>query len=261
MFILFDIGGTKMRIAGSKDSKSFSNPIILSTPLKYKDGIKVLKDNIKIFSKGKKISAIAGGIPFRSPVLPDWFGNSLKKDLEKYFFVPVYIENDSALVGLGEAIYGAGKGEKIVAYITVSTGVGGARIVDGHIDRKAISFEIGKQIIDMPRTLEQIISGSAIQKRFRKKPYEVRDKKVWGELAKWLACGLNNVIVHWSPDIIVVGGPMVVGNPKIPLQKAIKYLKKIFTAFPKIPKIKESKLKDFGGLYGAMEFLRQNKKL
>jgi glucokinase len=260
MFILFDIGGTKMRIAASKNGRVFGKPIILSTPKKYKDGIRVLKNSVKSFAGKEKIKAISGGVPFHSPALPDWFGNSLKKDLEKYFFAPVYIENDSALVGLGEAVYGAGKGEKIVAYITVSTGVGGVRIVDGHIDRKAIGFEIGKQIIDAPKTLEQIISGSAIQKRFRKKPYEVRDKKVWDELAKRLAYGLNNVIVHWSPDIIVVGGPMVVGNPKIPLQKAIKHLKKIFTAFPKIPKIKEAKLKDFGGLYGAMEFLKQKRK-
>ena len=260
MFILFDIGGTKMRIVASKNGRVFGKPIILSTPKKYKDGIRVLKNSVKSFAGKEKIKAISGGVPFRSPILPDWVGNSLKKDLEKEFFVPVYIENDSALVGLGEAVYGAGKREKIVAYITVSTGVGGVRIVDGCIDRKAIGFEIGKQIIDAPKTLEQIISGSAIQKRFRKKPYEVRDKKVWDELAKWLAYGLNNIIIHWSPDVVVVGGPMVVGNPKIPLQKAIKHLKKIFTAFPKIPKIKEAKLKDFGGLYGAMEFLKQKRK-
>ena len=260
MFILFDIGGTKMRIAVSKNGRVFGKPIILSTPKKYKDGIRVLKDNIKILAKGRKIFAISGGAPSRSPALLDWHNNSLIKDLEKYFSAPVYIENDSALVGLGEAVYGAGKGEKIVAYITVSTGVGGVRIVDGCIDKKAIGFEIGKQIIDAPKTLEQLISGSSLQKRFGKKPYEVYDKKVWDELAKWLAYGLNNIIVHWSPDVVVVGGPMVVGNPKISLNKSIKYLKKIFIAFPKIPKIKEAKLKDIGGLYGAMEFLRQKRK-
>ena len=33
------------------------------------------------------------------------------------------------MVGLGEAVHGAGRGNCIVMYMTISTGVGGARIV------------------------------------------------------------------------------------------------------------------------------------
>jgi glucokinase len=50
--------------------------------------------------------------------------------------------------GLGEAVFGAGKGREIVVYMTISTGVGGARIVGGKIDASAMGFEPGHQIID-----------------------------------------------------------------------------------------------------------------
>ena len=95
-----------------------------------------------------------------------------------------YIANDTAIVGLGEAHAGAGKGSDIVVYITVSTGVGGARIVDGEIDRRAFGFEPGHQIIDIDNSickkcksgqLEDMVSGTATQHRFGVKPYEVED--------------------------------------------------------------------------------------
>jgi predicted NBD/HSP70 family sugar kinase len=47
---------------------------------------------------------------------------------------------------------------------SVSTGVGGAKIEDGKIDKHAIGFEPGKQIMDVntKKTLEDIISGKAL---------------------------------------------------------------------------------------------------
>src|SRR6185436_9338463 len=58
-----------------------------------------------------------------------------QSELNKLFNCPVYLENDAALCGLGEASVGAGQGSKIMVYLTISTGVGGARIVGGKIDR------------------------------------------------------------------------------------------------------------------------------
>ena len=63
------------------------------------------------------------------------------------------IANDTAVVGLGEAHRGAGIGYNIVTYITVSTGVGGTRIVDGRIDRRIYGFEPGHQTIDIDNSV------------------------------------------------------------------------------------------------------------
>ena len=83
------------------------------------------------------------------------------------------MENDTALVGLGEATVGAGKGAAIVVYVTISTGANGARIVDGVLDRAAFGFELGEQLLGRAAsagTLEELVSGRAIQDRFGAPP-------------------------------------------------------------------------------------------
>src|SRR3989344_2296044 len=63
MYILFDIGGTKIRVAASIDGATFSSPIIIPTPQRYDAGMAILKKQISDISKGHKIRAIAGGFP------------------------------------------------------------------------------------------------------------------------------------------------------------------------------------------------------
>lgn len=158
MYLLFDIGGTNIRLAISKDGKTFGNPKIFSTPKSFNDGMRFIKKEALEISGGKKIKAVAGGIAGHldknktklagSPNLPAWVGKPLKRALEDSFGAPVVLENDASVVGLGEAVFGAGKGKSIVAYITVSTGIGGARIVDGRIDKSSSGFEPWHQIIN-----------------------------------------------------------------------------------------------------------------
>jgi len=277
MHLLFDIGGTKMRLAISRDLESFEDPLILDTPDSYEEGIKLLIDSARKLSGGENIKSAAGGVagPLNKektklvggPNLGDWVGKTIAQDISLGVGAPVYLNNDTALVGLGEAHAGAGGGFSVVAYITVSTGVGGVRVVDGVIDEASIGFEPGHQIIDADKTLcpecegndlESLISGTAIEKRFGKKPYEIKDEKLWEEtLPEFLAYGLNNTVMHWSPDVIVLGGSMVVGDPAISVPATEKYLKDIVKIIPKIPEIKSAQLGDLGGLHGAVRYLKQ----
>ena len=163
MFLLFDIGGTKMRLARSDDGVSFGEPAVIETPKEYASGMVHFIEAARKLSGGKPFDTIAGGIagPFgtqkgsllMSPNLGNWVGKPFREDLAREFNAPIYIENDSALASLGEAVSGAGKGSRIVAYLTISTGVGGARIVDGAIDEKSVGFEPGHQIIDADKSL------------------------------------------------------------------------------------------------------------
>jgi predicted NBD/HSP70 family sugar kinase len=279
MYALFDIGGTKTRVAVSNDLKSFEQPMIFDTPRQYEEGITAITDAIKEGSGGEQITAVAGGI--RSPLnlehsgivhddtLSDWQEKNLVHDIGERITAPVILENDADIAGLGEAHFGAGKGFPIVAYLTVSTGVGGARIVDGKIDAHSLGFEPGKQIIDSDQTLcppcksgtlEDYTSGTAVEARFGKKPYEIsQSDPVWDELAQWLAYGLKNTIVYWSPDVIVLGGSMIVGDPRILLENIERHIKALLGGdrIP-CPPIKDATLADVGGLYGAMVLLSQS---
>lgn len=280
MYIAFDIGGTKMRIAASRDCRELvGEPRIVETPKDFDEGVELFGKLAGELRGGEKIEMAGGGIAgpldkekaklLNSPNIPGWIGKPLKDKLSKILEAPVHIANDTAIVGLGEAHFGAGKGYNIVVYITVSTGVGGARIVGGVIDERAFGFEPGHQIIDIDNTvcpkclsgqLEDLISGTAIEHRFDMKPYEVKDVHLWNEeLPKLLSYGLANTIMHWSPDVVVLGGSMVVGDPAISISQTEKYLKEILKIFPELPDIKKAECGDLGGLYGALAFIDQHK--
>ena len=62
-----------------------------------------------------------------------WREVPLKKILTERLQTNVFIDNDANLAALGEHVYGAGRGTAHMVYLTVSTGVGGGLILDGHL--------------------------------------------------------------------------------------------------------------------------------
>jgi glucokinase len=290
MIILFDIGGTRMRIAGTIDGKEFSQPLITLTPQNFEDGMALFKKTIEEIACGEKIEYIFGGITgilnsdgstlLASPHLLGWANKPLRKSMEDMTGgAIVRLENDSVMVGLGEAIYGAGRGGGILVYVTVSTGVGGARFIDNKIDVANLGFEPGHQIIQVKTksnkfalfnfmnpavsastlvTLEDMISGSALEAKHKRVPREITDMNVWDECAYILAVGLHNTFLHWSPERLVLGGAMF-NDQGISIERVKEHLIKIARVPEEIPEIKKSELKDIGGLYGSMALYNQTK--
>jgi len=275
MYILFDIGGTKTRVAYSEDGTTCSKPMVIETPQDFDTGIEMIAQTAKEVVAGRAVQVASGGVAgpldqgrtqlVNSINLPRWAHKPLKKRLSEVLDVPALIENDAAVAGLGEALRGAGQGSEIVVYITVSTGVGGVRIVEGQIDCSRYGFEPGHQCLDLDSTvipdsfdLDSMISGAAVKKRMGKKPYDIpQGDSLWKELARWLSVGLANTIVHWSPDVVVLGGSMMVGKPAIPIDAVRSYLKEALTIFPEHPELKLAELGDLGGVYGALELAQQ----
>lgn len=275
MYLGFDIGGTNMRIAISSDGRTLTQTKIVPTPKEFEDGIQMIRQIADTLRGTEKIDTVSGGIAgpldsektmlISSPHVSGWVDKPLKVELEKLFNCPVYLENDTALVGLGEATLGAGEGKNIVAYITVSTGVGGVRIIEGKIDRNSLGFEPGHQVI-LPNGapcncggighLETLIGGFYLERTYKQKPEDIKDPKIWNEVARYLGLGLCNSIVHWSPDIVVLGGAVM---KSVDLQKVNIYLKEYLTIFPKAPEIALAKFDADGGLYGALQLTNQSK--
>lgn len=273
MYILFDIGATKMRVAVSRNGKSFDRRTvrIVATPKRFADGIAVLQQISRELAYGGEINGAAGGVAgsldikketiFRAPNMPDWSKRPFRKALQKALGTKnVYIENDTALVGLGEAVQGAGKGKPIVAYITASTGINGARIVNGKIDQNALGFEIGHQFVAQKplRALEYFVGAASLQKRYGIPAEKIRNPAVWEAVTKYLAIGIHNTTLHWSPHVVVLGGGSIQSG-NISIAQVQRVVNKLLIMFPKFPPIKKATLGDFGGLYGALVFLRQQK--
>jgi glucokinase len=70
------------------------------------------------------------GIVLHSPNL-GWRDIPIGARLQSAFGVPWRLDDDANLGALGEAILGAGRRERIVAYLTVSSGIGAGLVVDG----------------------------------------------------------------------------------------------------------------------------------
>lgn len=118
--------------------------------------------------------------------------------LSEAFRVPVRLMNDCSAAVLGEQAFGAGRGLRNIVYVTLSTGLGGGAMVDGHllVGKDGNAVEIGHLTIDPRSELicgcgcrghwEAYCSGSNIPNYAR---LLLREKVIEGSLLLELAGG------------------------------------------------------------------------
>jgi len=258
-YFLFDIGGSRTRVATSFDGKNLTNVHIFSTPKNYDEALSLLGKTAKEMVGGK-IGLAVGGVPgqidkrgnlYAWNNLKPWSGSSIEPDLRARLDCPVKLTNDTALVGLGEAVYGSGKGKEIVAYVTISTGVNGVRIVNKQIDASARGFEIGRQIIDCrsSKNWEEKVSGMFLAQNHGKPARNISDDNVWKRVSHKVGIGLVNVALFWSPDVIVLGGAV---TQSLDLKMIKKVFKNNLSQYETDIGIKKTKLRQEAGLRGAL---------
>lgn len=262
MNLVFDIGGTFTRCAGVSEG-TIVRKEKAETPKDFGAGILTCKKLAEAVLAGECVDGVAVGVAgtldrekrriFAIPQLPLWNGCAFAEELEKVFGVSVTVRNDAELAGLGEAVYGAGRGKEIVAYITVGTSVGGSRIVSGRVDAQAHGFEPGHQILfegGAEKRLYQVVSGATIEKETGKKPSDISDEYFWKEQSEKLAVGISNAVLFWSPDIVVLGGSV---GQKMDLSVIEKEMQKnLGDIFQEIPPVVFAELGDDSGLWGGV---------
>ena len=273
MFITIDIGAANTRIAGSKNLKTIFELKKFPTEKNFDSGIKKIHTNIQKIARNNKIKAIVVGMAgihdkkdgkvLVSPNLPSWVNKPIVAGLKKTYHCRVFLENDTDLGGLGEAVFGAGKKYKIIAYYAIGTGLGGVRILNKQIDISAQGFEPGHQIINIngkkwpwcgqKGCLESYVSGKAFYKKYKIRPEQCKNQKIWQDFSKYLAQGVINAITLWSPNIVIIGGGLSKKSHLFlkPLKKQVRKNLLIF----KSPPIIKSALGDKSGLYGGLHYL------
>lgn len=264
-YFLFDIGASQTRIGTSVDGEKVTNAHIYETPKSFDEGVKVLAEKANVIGKFESaIGGIAGPLNREktmitgAPNLPDWNNKPFAQAFSQLIGAKTYLENDTAMVGLGEAIEGPGKHSNIVAYLTVSTGVNGVLILNKQIAPNARGFEIGNQIVDFDKTydseandFEDLVAGSQFQRRFGKPAHEMQDPNVWNEEANLVSVGLVNLILFWSPEMVILGGSV---SKRIPLDVLINKISERMNIFSDLPQIKKAEIEDFAGLWGAVHY-------
>ena len=107
----------------------------------------------------------------KSHQIAGWDGFPLGAWVAELVGVPAVICNDADVAGLGEALFGAGKGLSPIFYMTIGSGIGGGLVIGGEIYRGVgrgaaevghIRPRIGALNYDKPMTLESVASGWGI---------------------------------------------------------------------------------------------------
>lgn len=268
--LVFDIGGTNLRYAITPGR---FQPILVPVPRGYRAAITTLAE----IAKKNQVKIIVGGLPgpldpqktklLQSTHLPLWAKKPFQRDLARASGARVVLENDNALVGLGETIFGPGQGRSIIAYIGIGTGIGGVRIVDGHVDVHAHGFEPGHHILDLnirthkhpsphPGDWESLISGSGIFFQTGRRSETITNRAFWSKMEERVALGLINTAMFWSPNMIILGGSLM---KKLTVAGIEKHFRRHMKIFPTPIPIRRAALGDFGGLHGAIALARRRR--
>lgn len=256
-----DIGGTKFTVALADDRGEILSMSRGRTPAE-KGGVAVaetaIEESRKLLQKVGADRPKAIGIGFGGPVDP-WKGTIRKShhvrgwegvrlaDLfsEAFEGTPARLDNDANAGALGEAVFGAGRGAKVMLYINIGTGIGGAIFREGKVEHGAhgIAGEIGHTVVwpggptctcGRRGCLEAVCSGLSIARRGKEaaqreggalqellgggeevtceavfRAAERGDKvaiKVVEETVHYLCLGIGNAVTLLDPDLIVLGG-------------------------------------------------------
>jgi glucokinase len=159
-----------------------------------------------------------------APNLPSLNDYPLKQRMASYFPVPVFVENDANAYVLGEAAFGAGRGQGIVVGLTLGTGLGAGLVIDGKVFRGATGT--ATELWKAPyrdstyedcfsskgiRAIHQLAAGRTLESIDIAKLAEDGDAVAaasWAEYGKRLGIGLSVIIDFIDPDVVVLGGSM-----------------------------------------------------
>jgi glucokinase len=152
-----DLGGTNIRAAVATGPHTHAEPAHATTP--GHDGpdavIEAIARCVAAAAGEAKVDGLAIGIPgpldprrgvvYAAPHLAGWDNFDAAAALRARIGCDVAIHNDANLAGYAEWIAGAGRGTTDFIFITASTGVGGALILNGELyaGRSGTAGEIG----------------------------------------------------------------------------------------------------------------------
>ena len=178
-----DLGGTNIRAARATGPAQHAGAVHRDTPAQ--GGPDAVLDAVADAAReaaGAHIDGLAIGIPgpldpatgvvHAAPHLPGWKETPAAAMLSQRLGCPVAVRNDATLAGYAEWVAGAGSGARHFIFITVSTGIGGALILDGKLhDGIGSAGEVGHTPVGPdapacsqghPGCLEGTASGTAI---------------------------------------------------------------------------------------------------
>jgi glucokinase len=223
------------------------------------------------------------GVVYAPPHLTGWADVPLRAMVSDACGLRVELGNDANAAALGEWRFGGGRGRSSVVYITVSTGIGGGVIEGGRLllGRKGAGYELGFMILDsVDGTIwEDLASGTALAAAAARAmadhpesllhtlatPAAVTGAHVAAAAAqgdplaaalmereaRLLGLGFASCLHIFSPEILLVGGSVVLNNPGLLARaREIAYAHAKVDLYREVP-IELAELGEAAGILGA----------
>lgn len=276
-YLVFDIGGTSIKIGLLNEKGIILEKNRVKTPDNYLDFLKILNENISKYEFEIK------GICFSSPgtidkktgeitgisAIPYIHKNNFCKYLYKKYKIKVSIENDANCSSLGE-IYFSNNKYKIAVFLVIGTGIGGSIIINNQIfsGNKNEAGEFGYILLNKKKennfsknTLINISNKLKKEINIDIDTYELLEKyfnkiSPFYELVKEsfenLAIGIYNIKYMIDPEVIIIGGA-ISSNIKY-IEEIKKYVQKLNVSI----EIKSCKYNNDSNLLGALANFLQN---
>ncbi|WCT79900.1 ROK family protein [Novosphingobium humi] len=161
---------------------------------------------------------------------PGWRDTDVLHTLCAPYAVPCHFDTDVNAAALAEQRWGAAKGLRDFAYVTVGTGVGVGLIVNGHATRGLGHCEMGH--IRVPRLagdtwpghcpyhgdcVEGLAAGPAIKARLGQEyVHDIpADHPLWDSVTHALAQMCHTMLMATGPRRILIGGGVANGQPHL----------------------------------------------
>lgn len=182
MFLGIEIGGTKLQLGiGRGDGAALIT--LERREVDVAKGADGILQQIQAAAGGliRQHAVQAIGCGFGGPVdrygrvitshqIEGWGQFPLAEWLSNAFSLPAAVGNDCDVAALAEARFGAGRGKRIVFYVTVGTGIGGGLVLDGKLYQGSGSavaeighLRPGPLATNPDQTVESLASGRGIE--------------------------------------------------------------------------------------------------
>jgi glucokinase len=296
-----DLGGTNIRAAAATGETTHAAVAWRPTPAT--EGPEAVLDAVahcvREAAGGRRVGGVAIGIPgpldpvsgvvHAAPHLAGWSEVPARDLLAERVGCPVVVRNDASIAGFAEWKAGAGRGARHMVFITASTGIGGALVVDGALyDGIGSAGEVGHAPVDPDGPpcsqghrgcLEGTASGTAIAAAARRalqggatsslasldpgaiSAKDVEDAAQQGDqlsielfanAGRALGRAVGGLINLLAPEVVVIGGGLINAGDLLfaPLRQAVPEM--AFAQPLSRCRITEAALGTDAGLVGAV---------
>lgn len=236
--VAIDLGGTNVRAALVADDGTIVDRFKRPTPHSDPEPTVILEMMSEIAGTnepGRAVIGLPGVINHeteglvQAPNIPKAWIPFLKEAwFEQRCGYEVSFANDADMAAVGEANFGAGRGERDVVYVTISTGIGAGIVVGGTLVRGGLSGgEIGHTVVDIeaarqnrPATVELLGSGTAMNRAARIAGFSEQGKEfvelvragheqassIFEDAMFAASVGIANLCWLVVPQVVVIGG-------------------------------------------------------